>query len=393
MARVCLTTIAVALCGALGLAVPSLAAAGSIGGHVSAEGSGDPIEGIDVCPHPQPYAFETSCTETDSQGNYRLFGLPAADYIVRFSADRENLKYVSEYYEDKANFFEADLFSLGAAEDAQLDAELAEGGSISGIVKDEGTEEAIADVAACAESAAMPSRCTVTNTLGEYQINGLPAGTYRVEYEGGNRVNYLREFYEDSETGAGATDVVVTAPGTVTAGIDAKLAPGAQILGRVTEMGTGIPRRGVMVCANEQEPGEHQACAWTDSSGNYAIRSIPAGTYLVAFELEYMPFGLIADQWWQGAATITEATPIAIAPPETRSGIDGQVRELFPKPKPDPIQVSIIPRPPGPKPPPRKCKKGFHKKKVKGKVRCVRKHKRHGKKPGKGGSGRSLPSR
>lgn len=48
VARVRLVTIAVALCGALGMAVPSLAAAGSISGTVSAEGGG-PIQGVEVC--------------------------------------------------------------------------------------------------------------------------------------------------------------------------------------------------------------------------------------------------------------------------------------------------------------------------------------------------------
>jgi hypothetical protein len=368
-----LTTVAVVLCGVLAMAAPSPAAAGSISGTVTAEGGGS-IEGVEVCPTPQPYTFETSCVETGPSGQYKLDGLPGSDYIIRFSADRANLRYVSEFYNDKAYSWEADLFNLGPAEDRGLNVALAEGGSISGAVTDETTAQPIADVRACAiDQQGIPRRCSDTGTNGEYQLNGLPGGVYNIEYEGGSRVNYLREFFEDAETWAAATDVTVTAPAT-TPDIDAELSPGAQILGHVSTVGTGVPRERVFVCADEVDPGEYQGCDLTDSNGDYAIRSLPAGTYLVAFELEYMPFGLIAGQWWQGAATMAEATPIAIAPPETRTGIDGRLPELFPKPKPKPIQVSLIPRTSLPDAL-KKCKKGFHKKWVKGTKRCVRKHK------------------
>ncbi|HEU4393384.1 MAG TPA: carboxypeptidase-like regulatory domain-containing protein [Solirubrobacterales bacterium] len=376
MAGARLTTIVVALCGALGLAAPSLATAGSVAGTVTAAGGGG-IPGVEVCFRPEPEAFETVCAQTGSGGQYKAENLPGAKYVVRFDAEPANLNYVSEYYNDAVSYFDLDLFNLGPGENVGgLDAELAAGGSVGGTVTEEGTGLPIAGIRACAiDHEGIPMRCANTGAAGQYQLNGLPTGTYSVEYEGGNRVNYLREFYEDAETWAEATDVVVTAPGTTVSGIDAELAPGAQVLGHVSEVGSGAPREDVMVCAEEPDPFGYQACDWTDAAGDYAIRSIPAGTYLVAFELEYMPFGHIAGQWWEGAATAAEATPIAIKPPETRSGINGQLAPRFPKPKPEPIQVSLIQRPP----PPKKCRKGFHKKKVRGKVRCVRKHKRHGK--------------
>ncbi len=382
MARVRLVTIAVALCGTLGMTLPSLAAAGSVAGTVTAEGGGG-ISGVDVCFRPEPEAFETVCAQTGLGGQYKADGLPGATYVVRFSADRANLKYVSEYYSDAVSYLDLDFFGLGAGQDFQgLDATLAAGGSIAGTVTDEATDLPIAGVRVCAEaSGGFPERCVDTGGAGEYQVNGLSSGDYRVVYEGGNRVNYLREAYDDADPLGPGTAVPVAAPG-VTAGIDAKLARGGEILGRVTEIGTGLPRGNVFVCAYEPPPGEEQeACAWTDAGGSYAIRSIPAGTYLVAFEPERYPSGLFAGQWWQGAATMAEATPIPIAPPETRSGIDGQLPPRFQPPPQQPILVSFVPHP---KPPPRKCRKGFHKKKVKGKVRCVRKHKRHGKKGGKG---------
>lgn len=395
MARVRLTTIAVALCGALGLAVPAFAAAGSVSGTVTAEGGGG-IQGVDVCFRPEPEYFETICAQSGSDGTYKAENLPEANYVVRFNADNANLEYVSEFYDDAVSYLDLDLFHLGALDNvAGLNATLAKGGSIAGTVTDETNDLPIAGIRVCAENfSSFPGRCVDTDSAGGYQVNGLPSDDYRVVYEGGNRVNYLREAYDDADPLGPGTPVAVVAPG-VTAGIDAKLAPGAQILGRVSEVGTGAPLDDVLVCAIEDDAWETQGgCAWTDSAGNYAMRSIPSGTYLISFGVEYAPFSdyQVAGQWWKGAATKAEATPITIHPPETLTGIDGQLAIWRPESKPEPIQVTLIPTP---KPPPKKCRKGFHKKKVKGKVKCVRKHKRHGKKGRKGSrkGGKAKPSR
>lgn len=359
-------------------AVP--ASATSILGTVTAEGGG-PIQGVEVCPTPQPYEFEVNCTATDAAGHYAVSGLPTGDYKIYFSAFRNNLPFVSEFYDNARYSWEADLFHFDASQNAVLDAALAPGGSIAGTVSDENTHEPIAGVWACAiDEQGIPPRCALSDADGDYQLNGLPTGTYSVEYEGGNRVNYLREFYADAQTWAAATDVAVTAPG-LTSGIDAELAPGAEILGHVSDPGTGAPSRGVFVCANEQDPGEYQGCDTTDEAGDYAIRSLPAGAYLVAFELEYLPTGLFAKQWWDGAATMAEADPIEIVPPESRSGIDGQATSPFWPQERTPEVESTLPPPVVPplvsKRPPPRCKKGFHRRWVKGQRKCVRKHRPH----------------
>jgi hypothetical protein len=364
---------------ALAALAPALASAGSISGTVTAEGGG-PIQGVQVCPRPESPIFEVSCDETDAAGHYQLTSLPAAEYRVEFSTASNNLRYVSEYYDDAPSFQEADLFALGEGENATLDAALAEGGSIAGTVTDETTGLPIAGLFICAwDSGADGSRCAKSGSDGEYVVNGLPGDEYIVEFEGINEVNYLREVYDDVEEWAFATKVAVAAPAT-TSGVDAALAPGGEILGHVSNSGTGASEPGVMVCAMQPEPAEYQSCDWTDSAGDYAIRGLPAGSYLVAFELEYTPWGKLADEWWQGASSAAEADPIVIEPPATRSGIDGKVRGLYvPPSEPEAGTGSgaIAPSPllPSVKQPVRKCRKGFHRKLVKGKRRCVRKHK------------------
>ena len=56
------------------LVLPSDALASSISGTVTASG-GVPIPGVEVCPTPQPYTFETSCVETGPTGQYKYDGL------------------------------------------------------------------------------------------------------------------------------------------------------------------------------------------------------------------------------------------------------------------------------------------------------------------------------
>jgi hypothetical protein len=377
---------AVLLC--LAAIAPSTALAGSISGTVTAEGGG-PIQGVEVCAQPTPYYFETACVETDAEGHYSSGGLAASDYRISFSVTRHNLRWITEYYEDKLHFSEADFFHLEDGQAATVDAELAEGGSISGTVVDETDGHPIDGLWACAidEEGETP-RCAPSDAAGEYLINGLPSGSYNIEYRGENLVNYLREFYEDADTWGAATEVGVIAPAT-TSDIDAELAPGAEILGRVTEIGTGAPFANELVCA--EQPGyegyEQAGCDWTDDGGEYAIRGLPAGTYVVSFGLEYTPLTdyLARGEWWQDAASIEEADPITIAPPESRSGIDAQLPHPYwlPEPETEPeseprsnLRALVVPAPLL-KRPLRKCRKGFHRRRVEGKKRCVRKHRPH----------------
>jgi hypothetical protein len=125
----------------------------------------------------------------------------------------------------------------------------------------------------------------------------------------------------------------------------------------------------------EEPPGEYEGCDHTDSNGEYAIRSLPAGTYLVAFEKEYLPFGMQVGQWWDGASSAADATPITIEPPETRTGVDGRLANRYPTPTPEAPVVIVQPQPNAPVA--KKCRKGFRSRTVGGRTRCVRKHRRH----------------
>jgi hypothetical protein len=383
MGRVVLATAAAAVVLVVLGAGP--AAAATIFGTVSDETTHAGIAGVEVCPTPQPYTFEVECIQTDSGGHYSFAALQSAQYMLFFSAATNNLPYVSEFYDNKPTNESADLVTLGSDEARQLDVELAQGGSVSGTLTDEDGGAPVANMAACTLSSGnFFDRCAESDAGGHYQINGLPSGEYSIEFTSLNAANYQRELYKDAENWAQATRVTVTAPGT-TPGIDAELAKGAQILGHVSQAGTGLPLPDAFVCAEQQKPSEFERCDSTDTDGNYTLMGLPAGTYFVAFEPLVIPTGPAAAQWWQGVPNFEEATPIEIVPPETLTGIDGEVdRPIWGVPEDTRVATPsppifgheevfpVLRQPPLPK-----CRKGFHRKLVKGKKRCVRKHARH----------------
>lgn len=205
-----------------------------------------------------------------------------------------------------------------------------------------------------------------------------------MSFFGGSDANYLRRYYAESETSGGATRVPVTAGAAAVEGIDAILQPGAQILGTVSEAGTGLPQGGIEVCLYDTlrapELGFREPCVLTDPAGHYAIRSLRAGVYDVVFSHDqpFVPNDPFFEQWYDGVASLAQATAITISPPETRAAVDAALIHypVDPPHQSPPVKVTLIPTP---TPPSLKCKKAFHKKKIRGTAHCVkrREHRHH----------------
>jgi hypothetical protein len=379
--RVSMFFLAVAVGGAA-LALPSTALAASISGTVSSGEPGNPpIQGIEVCANPQPEAFAMTCAQTGANGAYVLPGLGNGSYYVRFSNQANNLNFVSEFYDDKKEY-PGDLVVIGAVQDQLgIDAELEVGSVIQGVATDADTLGPAPGVGVCASTSTPVYYfdCDVTKADGSYEINGLAAGEYSVHFAGENAVNYLSQYYEDEEGVSGQSQIALAAKETVT-GIDAKLHPGAQILGRVTEAGSELPLGEIEVClwdtVHAPEPEFREPCTQTDASGNYAFRSLRPSTYKALFSYDYPSISsdLFFQQWWNGVPTAAQATAITIAPPQTRTGVDAHLVHypVDPPHRLSPVTVDLIPLRPKP---PIKCHKGFHKRFVKGKRRCVKIHK------------------
>jgi Carboxypeptidase regulatory-like domain len=381
---------------ALALALPAVGEAagpGGIAGTVTAEGGAE-LAGVQVCAEERGGLEEFGCDETDSLGGYEITGLAAGEYIVVFRPSSE-LNYVRQFYDGAPTELTALPVTVGVGLTSGIDAELAKGAKISGTVTASATGLPAANVFVCAYSTDFASvGCSETNAFGAYVIQGLAAGSYEVEF--------FPTEAKQNLVGANYPGLVTVPAGGERPGVNIALQTGGQIGGTVRLAATGTPLKGVEVCLTEAGESWPLACLKSPASGAYRFTGLWTGVYKVVFspeaseleEGEYweIPTAAYPAQWWNGQSTFAAATPIGVTAGTTIGGIDGS---LGPGPVVSP-PAGTPSSPPAatvvPKPKRLKCKRTFVKKKVKGKARCVKRHKakrhrgKHHPKPRKHGS-------
>jgi hypothetical protein len=377
----------------LALCLPGGAGAaetGSIAGSISAGGFG--IGGIEVCAfgyEGAPTAGTSFCEEDVSSGYYAIHNVPPGEYLVHFEPGSQN--YVAQWWHDQTEYFSASSVTVtpgGVV--AGIGAELVAGATLSGTVTAAAGGSPIAGVYVCAyEEGALAERCASTDAAGHYTVPGLFEGTWEVAFfPYGSGQNLLYQDYPSP---------IAVHTKTPVAGINAALGAGGQISGTVRSAATGAPLGGVRVCLSRAEKEvDTYECKKTGTSGSYLFFGIQAGSWKVAFSpetselLQADPYAGEADefaeapdayptQWWNGKPTFAAADSIAITPPAIVTGIDGT---LGPPPAPTSSSSSSSAAPiaspsPAAKKLPLICHKGFAKRKVRGKQRCVRRHKKH----------------
>lgn len=367
-------------------ALPALASAGTISGTVTEAGSGTRLGGVKVCSHVNPYTFEDTCTTTDASGDYALTSLPAGEYAVHFDDSGVNRNVVSQYY-GGSDFYPGTRVTLAGPGDtlSGIDAELPEGSTIAGTVTDASSGLPIAGIPVCAYAEhgldGPTGRCESSESTGAYAIRGLPPGDYEVEFQSG-LLNYQPQRFDGSAWPEPPTLVPIGGPGEMLSGKTAAMEVGVEISGRLTEAGTGQPLAGIPV--ELLQPGkESSGFIVTDANGQYVYRGLREGEYILAFSTPHGPFGTdidcFATQYYKGATTLAGATVLAGVPGTALTGIDAELTRTCPKPGPPPLQVSFAPATTRVGAVKRKvrCRRGFQRKRVKGELRCVKRHRRH----------------
>lgn len=157
-----------------------------------------------------------------------------------------------------------------------------------------------------------------TDGNGNYTISGLQPGSYVVKFDGCGQ-NYIAQYFDDQSSFASAKPIVVQA-GVTTTYIDADLSPGAILSGRVTDA-TGAPVPGIGVLA---EDGTLNNITNTDSSGDYTIAGLAAGSYTLNFS-PLPGAGNYAMSYYPDVPDPGHAVVISVTPGETIASIDQQV--------------------------------------------------------------------
>lgn len=361
---------------------------------MSAETGHAPIEGVLVCAYLLGGGFEENCDPTDSDGDYAITGIDGGEYKVEFWPGYKRLNYIAEYYNDREFFETADRIDLDEGEtESAISAELETGAQIDGTVTALAGGAPLEEVEVCAYDE-NTFRCAYTDEEGEYALAGLPAGSYEVEfwaYEG----NFIPQFFDNRDRWQEA-DPIGLALGDVESGVDAALKPGGQIKGVVSAAASGAPLDEVPVCALDAFEAELASCDYTNAAGSYALSRLSSNNYKVVFSLpEYGEEGEEFDdgyttQFFNSKPTFVAADPLALIAPNTVSGVNARLLRIGEVPTPPASPPGAAAAPIKKVPISKKCRKGFKKKKVKGKQRCVKIHKGKGKGKKRGQASRRL---
>jgi 5-hydroxyisourate hydrolase-like protein (transthyretin family) len=268
---------------------------------------------------------------TNADGTYEVTRLPAGTYRIGFSSMQGG--YIGEFWNDAATVGAADDIVVGASTTvADKNAQLATASRITGkVTGPDGAGLVDVNVRAYQQLPgqnywSLVGSSTATRVDGTYDLGGLTAGTYRIEFSPWQS-GHLPEYWDDAATIGSASDIVVAASATVT-GKNAQLALGGHITGKVTGPdGAGLS--GVYVSAYtkvQDTDGDYWSPTMRGTStrpdGTYDLGGLEAGTYRIGFTASH---GGFVDEFWDDAATVEAATDIVVAATGTAAGKDARL--------------------------------------------------------------------
>ncbi|RYB94344.1 hypothetical protein EUA93_08295 [Nocardioides oleivorans] len=311
----------------LGLAPAAHAADGSISGHITTGGV-DLTDGVYVS------VFTLDGDQTvgeeaypDEDGNYVVEGVAPGTYVVTFQVPDGT--YVYEAYNDATQFEDADPVTVASGESVTgIDADMALSGQITGVVESSAGPLADASVGVYAE-VSLPGGGTdwdyvdgaSTNDLGSYEVEGLEAGSYLVDFSADG---YQTEYFDDAATIDDAALVEVEG-GEATPDIDAVLAEDATISGTVTGAeGQPLPGTYVIAYADRdfQDPAD---ITQADTDGGYTLDGLRAAGYVVYFSYEDDSTQTYLDEYYDNVGEEEDATVLGLAAGDDEVGIDAQL--------------------------------------------------------------------
>ncbi len=185
-----------------------LPAGAIISGTVTAEESGDPIEGIQVIVSSDTLAL-TRFTQTDSAGNWTIRGLAAGDDWLVSYTDVSSV-YLEEFYDDAPDRFTAEPLTLTTGvELGGISAALTRAAQLSGRVVDtEGNPVASAEVWLAPGGELRDLERATTDDAGEFRFFTLRPGEYRLlagglgSYEPEYRAEWFDSAYDPADSSA-----------------------------------------------------------------------------------------------------------------------------------------------------------------------------------------------
>lgn len=283
-----------------------LETAGVVSGTVT-DPDGDPVPQAQVIVYPAAGGGEIARAVTNDGGEYEVPGLDG-ELVVQFLAPMGS-DLGAQWWDGASAREDATLISLSHASARGIDAQLEPGLSISGSATS--GFGGVGDVTVYA----YPANCDLTvqtatartQADGSYRLTGLAPGTYRVRVGDEATIGYEPRWRGGVKTCASSTAVTVGAAAVT--GVDAFL--GETISGKVVGVSSaalaGVSVQAVPVSDESAVP----VAVVTSSTGAFALRGLPAGSYRLAFGQTARP-GTYVAEWWKDAASAAASTPVVV---------------------------------------------------------------------------------
>jgi 5-hydroxyisourate hydrolase-like protein (transthyretin family) len=296
-------TVVIISAGGTGTADFALLPGGHVTGTVTDAATGAPLANIlvqSVYRYGGQFDYWLTDAMTDAAGRYEIRGLaPGNIFLVTRSFNVPG--YVDEYWDNSpciagcpdSNTQQpppTPIAIVSGATVAGKDFALDPGGAISGRITNAATGAPIANMGvsinALVNGSLRFAGSAATNAAGEYRVGGLATGTY-FAFTGVGNSGFMNELYDNvlcplgCNMVASGTEIAVTVR-TTTGNRDFALDTGGAITGRVTNETTGNGIQNVTVTVVTRVGSSLLTkSANTNSTGNYRIAGLPAGTYWV----------------------------------------------------------------------------------------------------------------
>jgi hypothetical protein len=262
----------------------------TISGIVKDAGTGTPVANACIHAVGDTTGYDsyegTVCSASD--GSFTLTGLLPDNYTLQFdptygpygTTARDNgLQNAASTYLPTS--VDANVTAAAAVTGATL--KLVRGATISGSITAADTGSPLSNVCASAVPAAggNPVSTVCTGSDGQYRTDGLPTGSYDIEFtnDGGR---YITQWWNGASSQGAATAVSIS-QGATRAGVDAAMSLGGSVAGAVTNAATGKPIVGACVTLYRLNGSVAGSAGCTDGNGNYASGGFAAGSYLARF--------------------------------------------------------------------------------------------------------------
>lgn len=314
--------------GTQSLGAETLAAGATISGTVSdANSAGETSSRVIAEPSPaaevsDPLLADSSAAVTS--GAYKISGLPAGTYTLRYRAAGSGLSLTDVYVDGSGltyDFGSASQYAVTAGGSATAAFSVPALGGIAGTVTDasgnplSGVGVSVFDAA----GTAIPAAAT-TAVDGTYAVTGVLPGSYEVEFDGLAGSNIASTFFGGSSF-ATASKVAVTS-GVLTPAINGSLGAGATVSGTVTAAQGGALLGGLPVELIDAQ-GNVVAATTTNPDGTYTLSDVPAGTWYLEFIGGRAYNGdYYQTEYYLGESTLGGSLPVNLAAGQTMTGVN-----------------------------------------------------------------------